>query len=173
MSTELPNLCNVALVGQAGAGKTTLAEALLHASGALRIRGSVARGTTVCDHDPLERRHQHSLDVAVCGFDSHGRHVTLLDTPGLPDFAGRAVSVLAAVESVAVVVNAASGPEPMTIRMMAEARERGLCRFLVVNRIDAVDADPERVLAALREAFGRECLPLNLPAEHGRAVADC
>jgi elongation factor G len=173
MPTELPNLCNVALVGQSGAGKTTLAEALLHAAGAIRVRGSVARGTTVCDHDPLERRHQHSLEVATCGFDSHGRHVTLLDAPGMPDFAGRAVSVLAAVESVAVVVNAATGPEPVTIRMMAEARERGLCRFLIVNRIDAIDADPEAVLAALREAFGRECLPLNLPADRGRAVADC
>jgi elongation factor G len=173
MPTDLPNLCNLALVGQAGAGKTTLAEALLHAAGAIRVRGSVARGTTVCDHDPLERRHQHSLEVAMCGFESRGRHVTLLDTPGLPDFVGRAISVLPAVESVAVVVNAATGPEPVTVRMMAEAKDRGLCRFLVVNRIDAVDADPAAVLAALRETFGRECLPLNLPAEHGRAVVDC
>jgi elongation factor G len=173
MPSDIQNLCNVALVGQAGAGKTTLAEALLNAAGAIRVRGSVARGTTVCDFDPLERRHQHSLDVAMCGFDSHGRHVTLLDTPGLPDFAGRAVSVLSAVESVAVVVNAGSGPEPVTVRMMSEAAERGLCRFLVVNRIDAVDADSEAVLGALRERFGRECLPLNLPADRGRSVADC
>lgn len=173
MLNELPNLCNVALVGQAGSGKTTLAEALLHAAGAIRIRGSVPRGTTVCDFDPLERRHQHSLDSAVCGFESHGRRVTLLDTPGTPDFIGRAISVLAAVEAVAVVINAATGPEAVALRMMAEARERGLCRFVIVNRIDAGDADPGAVLAALREAFGRECLPLNLPADHGRAVVDC
>lgn len=173
MPNELPNLCNVALVGQAGGGKTTLAEALLHAAGAIRVRGSVARGTTVCDHDPLERRHQHSLESAVCGFESHGRRVTLIDTPGTPDFIGRAISVLAAVESVAVVVNAAVGPDPIAVRLMAEARERGLCRFLIVNRIDAQDADPAAVLAALRETFGRECLPLNLPADRGRAVVDC
>ena len=173
MPNELANLCNVALVGQAGSGKTTLAEALLHAAGALRVRGSVPRGTTVCDFDPLERRHQHSLDAAVCGFESHGRRVTLIDTPGTPDFIGRAISVLAAVEAVAVVINAETGPEPVAVRLMEEARERGLCRFLVVNRIDAPDADPAGILSVLRETFGRECLPLNLPADHGRAVVDC
>jgi elongation factor G len=173
MPGQIQNLCNVALVGHAGAGKTTLAEALLHASGAIRARGSVARGTTVCDFDPLEKRQQHSLDSALCGFETHGRRVTLLDTPGLPDFVGRSISVLAAVESVAVVVNAATGVEPMTQRMMAEARERGLCRFVIVNRIDAREARPEVVLGQLREAFGRECLPLNLPADGGSTVVDC
>jgi elongation factor G len=173
MPDQILNLCNVALAGHSGAGKTTLAEALLHASGAIRVRGSVARGTTVCDFDPLEKRQQHSLDASLCGFESHGRRITLLDTPGLPDFVGRAVGVLAAVESVAVVVNAATGIEPMTQRMMQEALERGLCRFVIVNRIDAREARPEVVLAQLREAFGRECLPLNLPADGGRAVVDC
>ncbi|MBS0376297.1 MAG: elongation factor G [Proteobacteria bacterium] len=173
MPSQLQNLCNVALVGHAGAGKTTLAEALLHAAGAIRTKGSVARGTTVCDYDPLERRQQHSLDAALCGFETHGRRVTLLDTPGLPDFVGRSVSVLAAVESALVVVNASTGIEPMTSRMMQEARERGLCRLVVVNRIDAREAKPEAVLAQLRETFGRECLPLNLPADGGRAVVDC
>jgi elongation factor G len=173
MPSQLQNLCNAALVGHAGAGKTSLAEALLHAAGAIRAKGSVARGTTVCDYDPLERRQQHSLDAALCGFESHGRRVTLLDTPGLPDFVGRSVSVLAAVESALVVVNASTGIEPMTSRMMHEARERGLCRFVVINRIDAREAKPEAVLAQLRETFGRECLPLNLPADGGRAVVDC
>ena len=172
MPSQIQNLCNVALVGHAGSGKTTLAEALLYAAGAIRAKGSVARGSTVCDFDPLEKRQQHSLDTALCGFETHGRRVTLLDTPGLPDFVGRSVSVLSAVESVAVVVNATTGIEPMTTRMMNEARERGVCRFVIVNRIDARDAQPQVVLAQLREAFGRECLPLNLPTQHGQAVAD-
>ena len=173
MPGQLVNLCNLALVGHAGAGKTSLAESLLHAAGAIRARGSVARGTTVCDFDPLEKRQQHSLDASTCGFEVHGRRVTLLDTPGLPDFVGRAVSVLAAVETAAVVVNASTGVESMTHRMMNEARERGLCRLLIVNRIDGGEARPEAVLRELRAAFGRECLPLNLPANGGRAVVDC
>jgi elongation factor G len=173
MPNQIPNLCNVALAGHAGSGKTTLAESLLHGAGAIRVRGSIARGTTVCDFDPLEKRQQHSFDSALCSFETHGRRVTLVDTPGLPDFVGRAVSALAAVDAVLIVVNAATGLEPMAVRMMSEARERGLCRFVVINRIDARDAEPARVLGEIREAFGRECLPLNLPAEHGTAVVDC
>ena len=173
MPTQIQNLCNVALVGHAGSGKTTLVEALLHAAGAIRTPGTIARGTTVCDFDPLEKRQHHSLDAALCSCESHGRRVTLLDTPGLPDFVGRAVSVLAAVETAAVVVNAATGVEAMTQRLMHEAAERGLCRFIIINRIDARDARPEQVLAQLRDVFGRECLPLNLPADGGRAVVDC
>src|SRR5947207_8344992 len=100
---------NIALVGQAGAGKTSLVETLLLQAGAIRSRGSLARGSTVSDFDPQERRLQHSLDTAICSFDFNGIHVTLIDTPGYPDFLGKALSVLEAVEAVAVVVSAVNG----------------------------------------------------------------
>jgi elongation factor G len=167
------SICNLALVGHTGAGKTTLAEALLHVSGAIRAKGSTGRGSTVCDFDPQEKRLLHSLDASVCGFEANGRRVNLIDTPGLPDFVGRSVRVLGAVETAAVVVNAATGPEQVTHRVMDDAAERGLCRILIVNRIDAREARPGQVLEDLREAFGRECLPLNLPAEGGKRVVDC
>ncbi|MBP8197454.1 MAG: 50S ribosome-binding GTPase, partial [Chromatiaceae bacterium] len=83
---------NIALVGHAGAGKTTLVEALLAATGVIPAPGSVARGTTVCDYDPLEKEHRHSLDIGITSFNAHGKHVNLLDTPGFPDFLGRSVS---------------------------------------------------------------------------------
>src|ERR1700731_3462791 len=105
MADARASICNLALVGHAGAGKTTLAEALLHAAGAIRSRGTVARGSTVCDFDAQEKRLLHPPDAAVCGFDLPRRRVNLIDTPGLPDFVGRAVSVLGAVETAAVVVN--------------------------------------------------------------------
>ncbi len=164
---------NVALVGQAGGGKTLLLEALLAQSGAIRAKGSLARGTTVSDFDPQEKRLQHSLDSAVCSFEAGERHLNLIDTPGYPDFLGRALSVLEAVESTAVVVNASTGIDSLTRRLMDFARERGLCRLIVVNKIDAKDGHPERLLEELRAAFGPECLPLNLPAEGGRSVVDC
>ncbi|MGH8187829.1 MAG: elongation factor G, partial [Steroidobacteraceae bacterium] len=159
--------------GQAGSGKTLLAEALLTESGAIRSRGSLERGTTVCDFDPQEKALQHSLDAAMCHFDVGQCRVNMIDTPGYADFAGRALSVLEAVETAAVVVSAINGVEPVTQRMMEFARERELCRLIIVNKIDSRDAHPEQVLAALRETFGRECLPLNLPADGGRAVVDC
>ena len=117
---------NVALVGAAGAGKTLLAESLLLQAGAIRAKGSLARGSTVSDFDPQEKALQHSLDPAILTFDCDSTHIHLLDTPGYPDFFGRTLSVLEAVEAVAVVVNATSGPDTITQRLMDFARDRGL-----------------------------------------------
>src|SRR5579864_550751 len=164
---------NIALVGPAGAGKTSLLETLLLQAGAIRARGILARGTTVSDFDPQEKRLQHSLDTALCTFDCDGVHVNVIDTPGYPDFLGRTLSVLEAVEAVAVVVSAASGVDSLTQRLMEFARERELCRLVIVNKIDAKDAHCADVLAQLRESFGTECLPLNLPAGGGDGVVDC
>jgi elongation factor G len=164
---------NIALVGPAGGGKTLLMEALLLAAGAIRSKGSLQRGTTASDFDPQEKRLLHSLDAAICGFDLDSTHVNLIDTPGYPDFLGRTLSVLEAVDSVALVVSAGAGIDAMTQRLMDFARERGLCRLVVINKIDARDAEPEGMLRDLRETFGSECLPLNLPGDGGRAVVDC
>ncbi|MDY0065443.1 MAG: elongation factor G [Steroidobacteraceae bacterium] len=173
MAYSTADIRNIALVGQAGAGKTALAEALLAQAGALRSRASAERGATVCDFDPQEKQLGHSLDAAIVHFEAGGAHVNLIDTPGYPDFVGRALSMLEAVETAAVVVSAVNGVEPVTQRMMELAADRGLCRLIVVNKIDSREAEPERVLAELRETFGRECLPLNLPADGGRSVVDC
>jgi len=164
---------NIALVGQAGAGKTLLTEALLAQSGAIRSMGSLARGTTVCDFDPQEKALLHSLDAAICGFEDQGRRVNIIDTPGYPDFLGRSLVALEAVETAVIVVSAVNGVEPMTQRMMDFAKARGLCRVIVVNKIDSREARTEEVLAEIRETFGKDCLPLNLPADGGAAVVDC
>ena len=164
---------NVALVGHGGAGKTTLAEALLAHSGVIAAPGSVTKGSSVCDFDPQEKEHQHSLYSAIANFDHGSRHVNLVDTPGYPDFLGRALPVLAAVETAAVVVDARQGIQMVTRRMMEAAMQRGLARMVVVNKIDADELDLEALLASLVEAFGTECMPINLPASGGRRVVDC
>jgi elongation factor G len=169
---------NVALAGHPGAGKTTLFEALLHAGGALQTAGSVEKGTTVSDHDVVEKNRGHSLDSAIASTD-HGAsggpliHVNLIDTPGYPDFRGPTLSALAAVETVAIVVDADTGIGHGTRRMMEHAKARNLCRVLVVNKIDHPGAKLGVLLDNLREAFGPEVLPLNLPSEGGRQVVDC
>ena len=172
MAHQTADIRNLALVGHASAGKTLLAEALLAESGAIAAKGSLERGTTVCDFDPQEKKQLHSLDSAICHLETGGTFVNLLDTPGIPDFIGRSLSVLEAVETAAVVVSAVNGVEPMTQRMMDFARDRGLCRLAIISKIDHPDARPEEVLADLRERFGKECLPLNLPADGGKQVVD-
>ncbi len=163
----------IALVGHGAAGKTTLVEALLHKAGAIPAPGSVEKGTTVCDFDPLEKEFTHSLVSAIVNFAHRDTHIHLIDTPGYPDFLGQSLNALAAVETAAVVVNAQNGIEMVTQRMMQWARERGLCRMIVVNKIDAENVDLPALLASIQSVFGKECLPINLPADGGRQVVDC
>jgi elongation factor G len=170
---DIAALRNVALVGASATGKTTLAEALLARAGAIKTAGSVERGSTVSDHDPLERRAQHSLSTSVLNLEHDGARVQLLDTPGALEFVGQSLPALEAVETAAVVISAAAGVDATAQRMMAHAAERRLDRMIIVNRIDVAGADCAAVLAQIREVFGRECLPLNLPAERGARVVDC
>ena len=145
MTKATGDIRNIALVGHAGAGKTLLAEALLYGAGSIRAKGSLSRGTTVCDHDPQARRLLHSVDSTLCWLETGDAHVNLIDTPGYPDFIGRTLPILEAVETAAVVTSAVAGVEAMSQRMMDAARERGLCRLVVVNKIDARDANPEEI----------------------------
>jgi elongation factor G len=163
----------VALVGQGGAGKTTLAEALLVKTGAIKEAGSVERGTTVADFEALEKTWQHSLRSAVLHLDTPEVRIHLVDTPGFPDFIGQAIGALDAVETAAVVVSAQSGLEMIASRMMEWAGKRRLCRLIIINKIDAENVDLPKVLAGIQAAFGKECLPINLPADGGKKVVDC
>jgi elongation factor G len=163
----------IALVGHGGAGKTSLAEALLAKTGEIQNAGTVERGSTVCDFDPLEKKHGHSLYSALVHFTHRDSHVYLVDTPGYPDFLGHAIGALSAVDTAAVVVNAQNGIEMITSRMMQWAAKRDLCRLVIVNKIDGENVDLPALLAGLQEAFGKECLPINLPAANGSRVVDC
>ena len=173
MSYSTQQIRNVALAGHPGAGKTTLFEALLHAGGAIQAAGTVERGSTVSDFDPIEKERGHSIDAAIASTDHAGIHVNLLDTPGYPDFRGPALGALAAVETVAIVVDADTGVAHGTRRMMEYAKQRGLCRAIVVNKIDHAGHDLGALLESLRAEFGPEVLPLNLPADGGARVVDC
>ncbi len=167
------NIRTVALVGQGASGKTTLAEALLLKAGAIKEAGTVERGTTVSDFDAMEKSYLHSLRSSLLHLDTQDTRVHLVDTPGFPDFIGQAIGALDAVETIACVVSASSGVEMITSRMMDWAGKRKLCRLIVINKIDAENVDLPQVLAAVQTMFGRECLPINLPADGGKRVVDC
>ncbi len=164
---------NIALVGHSGSGKTTLAEALLVAAGAKGEAGTVERGTTTMDHDPLEKNFQHTLDSAIASLDYKGMHLNLIDTAGIPDFRGPTLASLTAVETVAVVINAHAGIELSTRRHIRRAKQRRVCRMIIINRMDMDGVELEQLVNDLREEFGPECLPVNLPSGNRSTVRDC
>jgi elongation factor G len=164
---------NVCLVGASHSGKTLLTEALLHAGGKIPEKGSIEKGTTVSDYTNREKEIGHSQANSVCHLDHDGIHVNLIDTPGYRDFFGRALSVLAAAETAAVVIDAQTGVDMSARRMMKAAHDRRMCRMIIVNKIDAEGVDLKKVFDEIQDAFGKECLPMNLPAANGNSVVDC
>lgn len=167
------NIRTLAFMGHAGAGKTTLIESLLALSGAIPQAGYVEKGSTVCDYDALEKEHQHSAKLAAAHCFQGDIKIQFLDTPGFPDFAGQAMTALDAAETVATVINPQNGVEISASRAMLWAQTRKLCRILVVNRIDAERVDFDALIEELQSCFGKECLPINLPAQNGTQVVDC
>ncbi len=164
---------NITFVGHSGAGKTTLVEALLVKSGKIGEAGTVERGTTTTDYDPLEKEYQSSLDSALASLDFEGVHVNMIDTPGFPDFRGPTITGMAATETTALVINAHNGIELSTRRLMRRAKGRRLCRIIVVNKIDQEGVNLKQLIQDIREELGPECLPINLPAENLSTVKDC
>ncbi len=170
---DTTDIRNIALVGHAGCGKTSLVEAMLREAGAIHHTGQVEKGNTASDYSEEEKRHGHSLFSSVLHMDHGGAHINLIDTPGFGDFLGQALAALNAVETAAVVVSAQTGIEPTTRRMMERAAEMGLCRMVIINKIDAENIDLAQTLIEVQEAFGSMCLPINLPADGGSKVVNC
>ncbi|MGY6276366.1 elongation factor G [Methylomonas sp. MgM2] len=160
----------VALVGHGAAGKTSLTESLLFSAGIVNNKGTVEKGNTLCDFDPQEKTIGHSLQSAVAHLEHENTLIHLIDTPGYPDFAGQAIAALEAVDTAIVVVNAQTGVELMTERMLRWAKERKLCTMIVINKIDADNLDLPGLVEHIRSGFNG--LVLDLPAEGSREVVE-
>src|SRR4051812_7543398 len=167
------NVRNVVLVGHSGAGKTTLVEALLAATGAIPRAGSVADGTTVSDSDPVETAQQRSVALAVCPLEWDGVVINLLDTPGYPDFTGELRAGLRAADAALFVVCAADEIDPITVSLWEECAALGTPRAVVITKLDAPRADYAGTVAACQRVFGGDdgqaVLPLYVP-EGGNAL---
>ncbi len=164
---------NLALFGHAGAGKTTLLDMLMVKAGVLGEVGNLERGTMTTDYDPLERKYQHSLVSGLVTIPYKDAVLNVIDTPGDPDFRGQALSAMSAVETAVIVINANAGIEMSTRSMMRRAKQRKLGRMIVINRMDTEDLSLPELIAQIRDEFGPQCLPINLPAENFTTVRDC
>ncbi|HYN64632.1 MAG TPA: elongation factor G [Candidatus Limnocylindrales bacterium] len=154
---------NVALISHGGAGKTSLAEAMLFDAGAIQRLGSVDAGTATLDHDPDEQKRKQSINLAIGTLDAEGARITIVDTPGYADFQADVIEALAAVDAAIVVIDASAGVEVGTEAVWRMAEERRLPRFVFINKMDRENANFDAVLDQLKARFGPKIAPVYLP----------
>jgi elongation factor G len=154
---------NVALIAHGGAGKTSLSEALLYDSGAIKRLGKVEEGNTVSDYDPEEIRRRMSVNTSILPCEWRGCKINVLDTPGYMDFVGEVLGALRVCDAAIVVVDASAGVEVGTEMVWSYADERQLPRFVFINKMDRENADFLRVVGEVAEKFGVNVIPIQLP----------
>jgi elongation factor G len=154
---------NVALISHGGAGKTSLAEAMLLDAGAISRLGSVDAGTATLDWDPDEHKRNQSINLAIGTVEHDGARITIVDTPGYADFQADVVSALAAVDAALVVVDASAGVETGTEDVWKLADQHGLPRFVFINKMDRENANFDATLDQLKAHFGAKIAPVYLP----------
>lgn len=171
VSYHIGDIRNIALAGHGASAKTSLADALLFSAGITPRRGSVDDGTSLLDVDDEEKRRHISIDSHLSHLEWKSKQIHLVDTPGYPDFIGHALSGLNAVENVLVTVSANVGIEVNTRRIFLEATKLGLGRFIALTKMDADNVDYLADLEAIRESFGKQCVPFNVPIGQGASFA--
>ncbi|HKC92142.1 MAG TPA: GTP-binding protein, partial [Candidatus Limnocylindria bacterium] len=166
-SPEPTKIRNVAVVGHGGSGKTSLVESLLHAVGATTRLGKVDDGTSILDTDPEEQKRHITINMALASFTHQGTKINLLDTPGFADFAGDQHAALRVADAAIVFVDASAGVQVGTQTVWSELEKAQTPRIVVAGRLDRENADFDRVLEQLREAYGIRVVPLHVPVgEH-------
>ncbi len=161
-SVDLPHLRSVVVAAHQGAGKTTLAERLLFEGGALTRLGRVDDGTASLDYEPEEHKRKQSLSLSVASFDHAGNRITLLDTPGYPDFAGEVVMGFAAADGALILMDASGGVEAGMELAVSLGRRHHMPALVVINKCDRENADPGAALDALRASLGDKMAPLHV-----------
>jgi elongation factor G len=164
---------NVLLAGSRSSGKTTLADALLFHAGEVSRQGTVDAGTSVSDFEKEEQAHHYSVYSTLLHATHQGKRINILDLPGAPDFIGQAIACLPAAETMVLVMDPDAGIDSMSRRLVKLAHNLDLPVAIVVSHIGEAGARLGPFMRDLKEAFGRGCLPINLPADSGAAVIDC
>ncbi|MCK4887760.1 MAG: elongation factor G, partial [Planctomycetes bacterium] len=171
--TNTNEIRNIVLLGHGGSGKTSLAESILHKTGASNRLGSVDDKTSICDYYDEEKEHQHSIQSAIINVQHNGKTINIIDTPGYPDFMGPAITSIPAVETAVVVIGATAGIETNTRKFFNLAKEMNKPAIIVINKIDSDNVEWAELLSNIQETFGSQCRCANLPTAGGVSVIDC
>ena len=170
---DINDIRNVALLGHGGAGKTSIAEAILHKTGKTNRLGTVEEKNTISDFDDEEKERSHSIHSAIMNTVHNGKTINFIDTPGYPDFIGAALTSIPAADCCVVVISASAGIEINTRKLYQAAEEAQKSRIIIINKLDSETADIPELIGTIQQTFGTQCRCANLPAADKESVIDC
>ncbi len=172
MATDYAKVRNVGIVGHGGTGKTTLIEHLLHATGKTPRLGTIEQGNTVGDYLPEEISHKHTTTLKLMHVEWRGARVHLVDHPGYLDFIGELASSAPILDGMVILIDATSGPRAGFDVAMQYAAKYGIPRIIFLNKLDAENLDYDAIIARIQDAYGRICVPLDVPNATGSAFKE-
>ena len=158
---------NIALIGSAGSGKTTLAEAMLFESGVIKRRGSVEQKNTVSDYFPVEQEYGYSVFSTVLHTEWNGKKLNIIDCPGSDDFVGGAITALNVTDQAVILVNGTYGPEVGTMNAFRNTEKLKKPVIFLVNQLDKEHCDFDLILNNLKETYGPKVVPVQFPIATG------
>jgi elongation factor G len=162
-NVRVQDVRTVALCGHSSSGKTSLVDAMLVKCGAISIPASVDAGTSICDFDPEEKSHHHTIETKVVHFLHGGKRYQILDTPGYGDFLAQTIEAFRGADSAAIVINAHNGIEVNCRRVFQEAQKEHLGIMIIVNKMDTDNLNVQELMDDIHQTWGNRCIPLNLP----------
>jgi elongation factor G len=171
--TNTDDIRNIVLLGHGGSGKTSLAEAMLHKTGATNRLGSVDDKTSICDYLDEEKEHQHSIQSAVVNIQHAGKLINIIDTPGYPDFIGPSIKSIPAAETAIIVISAAAGIETNTRKMADLAAKANIPRLIAINKMYAENISLPELIKNIQDTFGTRCHCANMPGADKVSIIDC
>ena len=158
---------NIALLGSAGSGKTTLAEAMLYESGFIKRRGSVEAKNTVSDYFPVEQEYGYSVFSTVFNVEWNNKKLNIIDCPGADDFVGQAITALNVTDQALILINGQYGPEVGTQNNFRYTEKLKKPVIFLVNQLDSDKCDFDAIITSMKDIYGQKCVQIQYPIETG------
>ena len=158
---------NIALLGSAGSGKTTLAEAMLFESGVIKRRGSVEAKNTVSDYFPVEQEYGYSVFSTVFNVEWNNKKLNIIDCPGSDDFVGQAITALNVTDQAVILINGQYGPEVGTQNNFRYTEKLKKPVIFLVNQLDSDKCDFDAIITSMKDIYGQKCVQIQYPIETG------
>ena len=158
---------NIALLGSAGSGKTTLAEAMVYEAGIIKRRGTVEGKNTMSDYFPVEQEYGYSVFSTVFHVEWNNKKLNIIDCPGSDDFVGGAITALNVTDQAVILINGQYGPEVGTMNAFRNTEKLKKPVIFLVNQLDRDNCDYDQILSQLKEVYGNNCVPVQYPIATG------